>query len=499
MGVRKLLVIGENTRLRKQIISLLRGLHGLSISEAELDAGNIQGVLSNRRSDVMLIECGVYLKEAASAANVVWPGIPVVGYADSPGYAATREAFKAGLKDVLDVKTAQPEEIRDVLEWAIDPASIVNPSTAIQIIQCIEEAKRRGVFLEERMQEGNPPPFYMNGNRAEILRADILPLKPGVQWRSDASKIWVEEFGARNSMIFPEKGEALRVGAMIEQDYVNRASFKKMLDVKLEHCFDRLRVLGSVCAATYCSADYLNASIASQLDSLTDLVFYLEDCKLLLDGMPRRNTILPERVYNEFSSAVAVRDANAAMRLIDDVVSKLRQDMPPPGFARDKLMRFLWNLVAVAHSDANCIEVSLRVDDSHLSALRDSISSIVYATLLKPYEAGHDTPLEVLIKSIETNPGLAINIDQAAEQVGFSRSHFCRLFRAQTGVSFNAFLTRCRVKLACDLLKKTGMQPDEVSSIVGIPNTWYFKKLFVEEVGVPIDEWLRNHRKNSNP
>jgi len=499
MGVRKLLVIGENTRLRKRLISLLRELHGVSIAEVELGAGNVQGVLANRRSDVMLLECGIYLKDAASAANVAWPGIPVVGYAESPGYPATREAFRAGLKDVLDLKTAQPEEIREVLEWAIDPASVVNTGVSLHILQCIEEAKHRGAFLEERMKAGNPPPFYMNGNRAEILRADVLSVEGGAQWRGDVSRIWVEEFGTRNSMIFSDKGGALRVGAMIEQDYVNRASFKKMLDIKLEHCFGRLRALSCVCAATYCSADYLNASIARQLDSLTDLVFYLEDCRLLLDGQARKNTILPERVYNDFSAAVAVRDADSALRCIDGVVEKLRQDMPPPGFARDALMRFLWNLAAVAHNDANCAEVSLRVDDSRLTALRDSIASILHATFLKDRETGVDaSPLEALIRRIETNPGLSINIDQAAEQVGFSRSHFCRLFRMQTGVSFNSFLTRRRVELACDLLRKTGMQPDEVSTIVGIPNTWYFKKVFIEEVGMPVEEWIGAHRKHSS-
>jgi AraC-like DNA-binding protein len=496
MSARRLLVIGENMRSRRKIVSMLRGLHSISVTEVELGAGNIQAVLSNRRSDVMLLECGIYLEEAAGAAKIVWPGTPVVGYADAPGYAITRKAFKFGLKDVLDIKTVQLEEIREVLEWAIDPASAVNVVTSVHIIQCVEEAKKRGVFLERQMQAGSPPPFYMNGNRAEILRADIMSLKPGFQWRDDASKVWVEEFGTRNSMIFSERGGALRVGAIIEQDYVNRASFKKTLDVKLAHCFSRFEALGYVCAATYCSADYLSASIARQLDSLTDMVFYLEDCKLFFDGQPRRNSILPDRVYNEFSAAVAVRDADSAIRCIDGVVDRLRQDMPPPGFARDKLMRFLWHFVAVAHSETASAEISLRVDDSRLTALRDSICAIVRAALSQDAEnGGGPTPIEALIKRIETNPGLSINIDQAAEDVGFSRSHFCRLFRQQTGLSFNAFLTRRRLKLACDLLENTGMQPDEVSPIVGIPNTWYFKKVFCEEIGTPVDEWIRAHRK----
>ena len=134
--------------------------------------------------------------------------------------------------------------------------------------------------------------------------------------------------------------------------------------------------------------------------------------------------------------------------------------------------------------------VSMDIDESRIRTIRDSIVNILRTIMASGETAALSSPLSELISRIEANPGLPINIDQAAEETNFSRSHFCRLFRQQTGLSFNAFLTQKRIAMACDLLKKTSMRIDEISDSIGIGNTWYFKKLFQKETGLTVEDWM---------
>ena len=94
-----------------------------------------------------------------------------------------------------------------------------------------------------------------------------------------------------------------------------------------------------------------------------------------------------------------------------------------------------------------------------------------------------------LIRRIDENPGADMSIDFAAAEIGFSRSHFCRLFRQQTGMSFTEYVNRQRIRRAQELLSKTSLSLGEVADIVGISNVWYFKKLFEKETGATVDDW----------
>ena len=49
-----------------------------------------------------------------------------------------------------------------------------------------------------------------------------------------------------------------------------------------------------------------------------------------------------------------------------------------------------------------------------------------------------------------------VSLEEASKVAGFSRCHFSKLFRAYTGLSFTDFVTRERLHIAENLLKKTG-------------------------------------------
>ena len=358
--------------------------------------------------------------------------------------------------DVLRIRSATAPAIEPVLRRALDPISHTFADGLRHREQSIRAISRRGENFSQRLVSGDPPQFYMNGNRAMLLRANVLCTGSGLLWRQDAAWAWIQEFGVTNTFLFPSSGSELHLGgdrrAGLHQRHLLQAHAHRPAEPVLPPAGRvELRVRGNVL-----QFGLPELICAAPSDHLVELVFYLDECQTLSDSAHRANTLPPPQLYGEFCTATAVHDVDAAVACVDRAVGKLRSDMPAPDFAREALSRFLWEFASVVGSRADH-PCSLRVDDSHIGALRNSIVSIIRNTLSADLDGSPDSPLVELIRRIEANPGLPISIDQAAREINFSRSHFCRLFRQQTGQSFTEFLTQsaspwpasCSRKPAC--------------------------------------------------
>jgi two-component system response regulator YesN len=84
-----------------------------------------------------------------------------------------------------------------------------------------------------------------------------------------------------------------------------------------------------------------------------------------------------------------------------------------------------------------------------------------------------------------------ITLTSIAEEVGLSSYYLSRLFREETGESFNDYVTRLRMEKAKVLLQTTQMKVYEVAESVGIPSYRYFTQLFRNWTGVAPIEYKR--------
>ena len=69
-------------------------------------------------------------------------------------------------------------------------------------------------------------------------------------------------------------------------------------------------------------------------------------------------------------------------------------------------------------------------------------------------------------------------VQKAAEQCGFSTSHFMKLFKQFTGMSFNAYLVDYRLDLAAKQLSETDLKVIEIAGNCGFHNQSYFTRAF---------------------
>lgn len=76
-----------------------------------------------------------------------------------------------------------------------------------------------------------------------------------------------------------------------------------------------------------------------------------------------------------------------------------------------------------------------------------------------------------------------ITIDSLCAQVHMSKYHFCRKFKAQTGLTVMDYLLKTRIALACDMLEKTDFTVSDVSDRCGFSSVSYFCRVFKENTG----------------
>ncbi|SFJ33787.1 two-component system, response regulator YesN [Paenibacillus sp. UNC496MF] len=87
-----------------------------------------------------------------------------------------------------------------------------------------------------------------------------------------------------------------------------------------------------------------------------------------------------------------------------------------------------------------------------------------------------------------------ITLSAVSREVGLSPNYLSRLFREETGISFNDFVTGTRIEKATELLRHTSLRVYEIAQQVGIPSYRYFSAVFREWTGTaPTELRLANH------
>lgn len=85
-----------------------------------------------------------------------------------------------------------------------------------------------------------------------------------------------------------------------------------------------------------------------------------------------------------------------------------------------------------------------------------------------------------------------LDIDTVSRACGYSKSNFCKTFKAVTGETFHDLLNRHRVEIACVLLKETGNSIEQIASEVGFSDTKSFCRVFKKQVGQTAGGYRKN-------
>lgn len=96
----------------------------------------------------------------------------------------------------------------------------------------------------------------------------------------------------------------------------------------------------------------------------------------------------------------------------------------------------------------------------------------------------HGATLRRATRYVREHLGATIGVTDVAAHVGLSPNYFSRVFAAETGERFVAYVRRMRIDRARQLLRGTNEPVTSIAAAVGFSDHSYFTKLFRRETGV---------------
>jgi AraC-like DNA-binding protein len=111
-----------------------------------------------------------------------------------------------------------------------------------------------------------------------------------------------------------------------------------------------------------------------------------------------------------------------------------------------------------------------------------------------PRLANLPVELQRVVAFVDERLDSPITLASMAAAAGYSEATLHRRFDRHLGSSPKSWLTERRLRRAANLLRHTQQSIAEVARAIGIPDPFYFSRLFRQQFGEPPSSWRRVHR-----
>lgn len=91
-----------------------------------------------------------------------------------------------------------------------------------------------------------------------------------------------------------------------------------------------------------------------------------------------------------------------------------------------------------------------------------------------------------------------LTVKSISQQLNFSTSHLCTVYKKKTGRTINAALTAIRIDAARQLLRCSDSKLYAIGKQVGYPDGKYFTKIFTKETGITPRQYREQHHENQH-
>lgn len=88
-----------------------------------------------------------------------------------------------------------------------------------------------------------------------------------------------------------------------------------------------------------------------------------------------------------------------------------------------------------------------------------------------------------------------VTLDLVAKKMGYSSSHFSRIFKQKMGMGFNLFVTKIKIEMAKRYLEQEEWKIYDIAAKTGYENAAYFSRIFHQEVGMTPLEYRMSIKK----
>lgn len=144
----------------------------------------------------------------------------------------------------------------------------------------------------------------------------------------------------------------------------------------------------------------------------------------------------------------------------------------------------------VSSPSGNPVERRLRALNASLSLLL----AVVDAATLPPSN-GVSSRIQAVADEMRANPGRAYPVEALAARVGYSTSSLQNAFKTTVGHTPHAYLLKCRIERAQELLAAGGRSVISIAEELGFPSPQHFASQFRRATGVSPTAWAAHSRR----
>jgi two-component system, response regulator YesN len=120
---------------------------------------------------------------------------------------------------------------------------------------------------------------------------------------------------------------------------------------------------------------------------------------------------------------------------------------------------------------------------TEFSKIQSAYKELATCALSKPRNNSLIHQIEAYITENYSNSDMSIAT--VAKQFYISESYFSQFFKNNTGQIFSKYLETMRINKACDIIKHTPKNIDEIAQMVGYKNALSFRRAFKKVIGIP--------------
>lgn len=181
----------------------------------------------------------------------------------------------------------------------------------------------------------------------------------------------------------------------------------------------------------------------------------------------------------EYTHPVIINDDVACIIFIGNILNTAEQSEKTKKLMNTEDMPL--STLQTDFSPQQCKNTCLLIEDYILHLLEKAPANTHSENLL----------IENIQNYISANLGFDISIKDIAEIFHYNPNYLGRLFKKETGLSFNQYITLCRINKAKELLINTKQSCIEISNKIGFNNVTYFNSIFKKHTGMTPKEYKK--------
>ncbi len=135
-----------------------------------------------------------------------------------------------------------------------------------------------------------------------------------------------------------------------------------------------------------------------------------------------------------------------------------------------------------------------RKENGYVEVLRSLLVTVMIRAMRSLPQRSYEGVVQRAERIIREKYAERLTLTDMAKKMNYSAPHFCRKFKAETGMLFSEYLEKVRIEEACRLLINTDKRIIDIAPAVGYRDLNSFQRVFKAYIGVSAQKFKMKNR-----